>query len=81
MLDLRWPAEILEMPGCETLQVDNQVVFKGPRVKVAFRAGSALIKEPHPSTGRADYFGGLPRTVGSCSSGHIHHLIPPSPPP
>eukprot|EP00873_Tetraselmis_striata_P029058 jgi/Tetstr1/449322/TSEL_003837.t1 len=59
MLDLRWPAEILEMPGCETLQVDNQVVFKGPRVKVAFRAGSALIKEPHPSTGRADYFGPL----------------------
>mmetsp|Transcript_5163 Transcript_5163/g.9384 ORF Transcript_5163/g.9384 Transcript_5163/m.9384 type:complete len:728 (-) Transcript_5163:204-2387(-) len=59
LLYLPWPADLLSYPGCESWQMDNQVIFHGPRFKIGLASGSVVKKIPNPSTGRADYFGPL----------------------
>mmetsp|Transcript_12468 Transcript_12468/g.31404 ORF Transcript_12468/g.31404 Transcript_12468/m.31404 type:complete len:686 (-) Transcript_12468:107-2164(-) len=59
LLGLPWPDKILLHPSCETWQMENNVTFNGPRLKVGIAAGEVIKKIPNPSTGRADYFGPL----------------------
>ncbi|CAD7695706.1 unnamed protein product, partial [Ostreobium quekettii] len=69
MLQLNWPAELLEMEQCraETNPSLGTVIWKGLRIRMGMVYGDPGQRQPL-KTGRADYFGNLPNLAARISN-------------
>ncbi|UPQ97700.1 adenylate cyclase [Chloropicon primus] len=65
LLSWNWPADLLRMEKDfgEVRDDSNRVVHRGLRVKMGIGYGYPYYSMPHPTTGRADYFGPIVNAV------------------
>ncbi|GIL51262.1 hypothetical protein Vafri_7136 [Volvox africanus] len=61
VMEVAWTPPMLCLPGMQEQlhPLTGAVLFKGPRVKAGLYAGVPTRVGPHPTTGRADYYGPL----------------------
>ncbi|GLI61993.1 hypothetical protein VaNZ11_004564, partial [Volvox africanus] len=61
VMEVAWTPSMLCLPGMQEQlhPLTGAVLFKGPRVKAGLYAGVPTRVGPHPTTGRADYYGPL----------------------
>ena len=76
LMEVDWPAELLEHPACEEMRVKGpegsqpavQTVYRGPRAKMGIYAG-AHPGSIHRSSGRTTYPGSIANRTARISSG------------
>ncbi|EFC43030.1 predicted protein [Naegleria gruberi] len=76
LLKGNWTPEMLEFPDMKEVKWNNEIIYKGPRVRMGLHYGSEVEAHFDPTTKRYDYFGTTvnqaSRTENQAQGGRIY---------
>lgn len=65
----QWPSQVVALPQCNKVVLNNVQLFYGPRVQIGMSTGEAVSIMPTASTGgRADYYGSVANIAARIAS-------------